>query len=183
MTLASELRDRFGVEPVLRVLKIAPPTATPLSRKTCGSTCVTKTGGRFLEEETEGTLAGRPYYRMGILGFSTIDRRYEWTTFDSVTPTAMTYRGAPVSGRPSVLSIRANSPTRACWARSTSARLSRCGPSSRSEATTPPSSSTSRRTASPSGWSTGSSAPAAFADPPGQKERLVNRLGYSRKIR
>ncbi|GAA1550211.1 hypothetical protein GCM10009678_36430 [Actinomadura kijaniata] len=64
-----------------------------------------RTGGRFLEERTDGTLGGDRYHRTGVLGFSTIDRRYEWTTFDSVTPTAMTYRGAPVTGTPSVLSI------------------------------------------------------------------------------
>lgn len=64
-----------------------------------------RTGGRFLREETSGTLGGNRYYRLGVLGFSTIDRRYEWTTFDSVTPTAMTYRGVPVTGTPSVLSI------------------------------------------------------------------------------
>lgn len=66
---------------------------------------ISKTGGRFLEEKTEGTLAGTPYYRLGVLGFSNIDRRYEWTTFDSVTPTSMTYRGDPVGGLSSVLSI------------------------------------------------------------------------------
>ncbi|MFI6515377.1 DUF1579 family protein [Spirillospora sp. NPDC050679] len=64
-----------------------------------------KTGGRFLEERTEGTLAGNRYFRLGVLGFSNIDRRYEWTTFDSVTPTSMTYRGAPVTALPDVLSI------------------------------------------------------------------------------
>ncbi|WP_192809804.1 DUF1579 family protein [Actinomadura rudentiformis] len=66
---------------------------------------ISKTGGRFLEERAEGTLAGNRYYRVGILGFSNIDRRYEWTTFDNATPTAMTYRGAPVTGAPSILSI------------------------------------------------------------------------------
>jgi hypothetical protein len=66
---------------------------------------ISKTGGRFLQERTEGTLASNRYYRLGLLGFSTIDRRYEWTTFDSVTPTAMTYRGAPLTEVPSVLSI------------------------------------------------------------------------------
>ncbi|MGH4035366.1 DUF1579 family protein [Actinomycetota bacterium Odt1-20B] len=64
-----------------------------------------KTGGRFMEERTEGTLAGKPYFRVGVLGYSNIDRRYEWTTFDSVTPTAMTYRGAPDSGTAKVISI------------------------------------------------------------------------------
>ncbi len=54
---------------------------------------ITKTGGRFMEEKTEGTLGGRPYYRLGIMGYSNVDRRFEWTTFDSVTPTSMTYRG------------------------------------------------------------------------------------------
>ncbi|MFG3439385.1 DUF1579 family protein [Nonomuraea sp. NPDC047897] len=66
---------------------------------------IAKTGGRFLQESTEGTLGGKPYYRLGVLGFSTIDRRYEWTTFDSVTPTAMTYRGRPVKGKAAKLSI------------------------------------------------------------------------------
>ncbi|MFD0683524.1 DUF1579 family protein [Actinomadura fibrosa] len=66
---------------------------------------ITKTGDRFLQERTEGTLGGDRYYRMGVLGFSTIDRRYEWTTFDSVTPTAMTYRGPALSAVPSVITI------------------------------------------------------------------------------
>ncbi|MFF8607125.1 DUF1579 family protein [Streptomyces sp. NPDC015346] len=64
-----------------------------------------RTGGRYLQETTQGTLGGRPYHRLGVLGFSNIDRRYEWTTFDNVTPQAMTYRGGPVEGRPTVLSI------------------------------------------------------------------------------
>ncbi|MET7330323.1 DUF1579 family protein [Nonomuraea sp. NPDC005650] len=66
---------------------------------------IAKTGGRFLEERTEGTLGGNPYYRLGVLGFSTIDRRYEWTTFDSVTPTAMTYRGPALAKRTNRLSL------------------------------------------------------------------------------
>jgi hypothetical protein len=64
-----------------------------------------RTGDRFLQEDTSGTLGGKPYYRLGVLGFSTIDRRYEWTTFDSVTPTAMTYRGGPVKSKATKLSI------------------------------------------------------------------------------
>ncbi|MER7500534.1 DUF1579 family protein [Nonomuraea pusilla] len=64
-----------------------------------------KTGGRFLKEETEGTLAGHRYYRLGVLGFSSVDHRYEWTTFDSVTPTAMTYRGPALTEATDVLSI------------------------------------------------------------------------------
>lgn len=66
---------------------------------------IEKTGGRFLSEETRGTLAGRPYFRLGVLGHSNIDRRYEWTTFDSVTPTTMAYRGAPQSATASEISM------------------------------------------------------------------------------
>ncbi|MET9245760.1 DUF1579 family protein [Nonomuraea sp. NPDC003709] len=66
---------------------------------------IARTGGRFLEERTEGTLGGNPYYRLGVLGFSTIDRRYEWTTFDSATPTAMTYRGPALAKRTNKLSL------------------------------------------------------------------------------
>ncbi|MEU6549020.1 DUF1579 family protein [Streptomyces sp. NPDC046915] len=66
---------------------------------------ITRTGGRFLEERTTGTLGGTAYFREGILGFSNIDRRYEWTTFDSVTPTAMTYRGPALTEGTSVISI------------------------------------------------------------------------------
>jgi hypothetical protein len=66
---------------------------------------IAETGGRFLQERTDGTLGGKKYFRLGVLGFSNIDRRYEWTTFDSVTPTAMTYRGPALSQVTSVLSI------------------------------------------------------------------------------
>lgn len=66
---------------------------------------IARTGGRFLQERTGGTLGGEKYFRLGVLGFSNIDRRYEWTTFDSVTPTAMTYRGPALSQVTSVLSI------------------------------------------------------------------------------
>ena len=56
-------------------------------------------------EEAEGTLGGNPCYRLDILGFSTIDKRYEWTTFDSVTPSAMTYRGPNLARGTHVLSL------------------------------------------------------------------------------
>jgi hypothetical protein len=59
---------------------------------------ITKTGNHFLEEEAEGTLGGKPYYRFGLLGYSPTDNRYEWSTVDSVTPMTMTYKGAKNSG-------------------------------------------------------------------------------------
>ena len=54
--------------------------------------------GRFIEDTTEGTLMGAPLWRRGWLGYSNMDRRYEWITIDSVNPTMMTYVGATGSG-------------------------------------------------------------------------------------
>jgi hypothetical protein len=54
--------------------------------------------GRFIEDTTEGTLMGAALWRRGWLGYSNMDRRYEWITIDSVNPTMMIYLGAPGSG-------------------------------------------------------------------------------------
>jgi hypothetical protein len=51
-------------------------------------------GGRHLQDVTQGALAGSPYYRLGILGFSNIDSRYEWVTFDGLNANLMLYRSA-----------------------------------------------------------------------------------------
>src|SRR4051812_42229513 len=37
-------------------------------------------GGRYIEDATEGTVAGEPYWRKGWLGYSNMDERYEWVT-------------------------------------------------------------------------------------------------------
>ncbi len=55
-------------------------------------------GGRYLRDVTEGTLAGSPYYRQGLLGFSNVDQRYEWVTIDSTNANMMIYLGMPGSG-------------------------------------------------------------------------------------
>ena len=54
--------------------------------------------GRFIEDTTEGSLMGAPFWRRGWLGYSNIDQRYEWVTIDSVNPTMMIYLGALRSG-------------------------------------------------------------------------------------
>ncbi|WP_330256509.1 DUF1579 domain-containing protein [Nocardia sp. NBC_00565] len=59
---------------------------------------ITKTGANFMQEEAEGTFGGKHYYRLGILGYSPADDRYEWSTVDSVTPMTMSYKGAKGSG-------------------------------------------------------------------------------------
>lgn len=55
-------------------------------------------GGRFLRDVTEGTFGGSPYYRMGTLGYSNMDRRFEWVTQDGLNANMMIYQGARQSG-------------------------------------------------------------------------------------
>jgi hypothetical protein len=54
-------------------------------------------GGRFLEDTTEGTLMGAPYWRRGWLGYNNMERRFEWVTIDAVNSALMTYAAAPQS--------------------------------------------------------------------------------------
>jgi hypothetical protein len=49
-------------------------------------------GGKHLQDATAGALGGAPYYRLGVLGFSNIDSRYEWVTFDALNANLMLYR-------------------------------------------------------------------------------------------
>jgi hypothetical protein len=51
----------------------------------------------YVEDTTEGTVAGQPYFRKGWLGYSNIDRRYEWVTIAPLVP-MMFYLGKPGSG-------------------------------------------------------------------------------------
>jgi hypothetical protein len=62
-------------------------------------------GGRYVQDTTEGTVAGMPYWRRGWLGYSNMDRRYEWVTIDAVNTTMMIYLGAPGSGQRTPISM------------------------------------------------------------------------------
>ena len=53
-------------------------------------------GGKHLVDVTQGSLGDSPYYRMGVLGFSTMDHRYEWATFDALNANSMLYASAPM---------------------------------------------------------------------------------------
>lgn len=53
-------------------------------------------GSRHLEDITEGGLGDGTYYRLGVLGFSTMDRCYEFATFDAMNANSMLYRSAPL---------------------------------------------------------------------------------------
>lgn len=55
-------------------------------------------GKHFLQDTTKGTIRGVPYERIGYLGYNPMDKRYEWTTVDSVTTITMSYVGANASG-------------------------------------------------------------------------------------
>jgi hypothetical protein len=50
--------------------------------------------GRFLRDVTEGPN----YFRQGTLGYSNMDKRYEWTTQDAINANMMIYLGKPGSG-------------------------------------------------------------------------------------
>ena len=55
-------------------------------------------GGRFLFDTTTGTIGGYPFWRVGTLGYSNVDRRFEWVTQDGINANMMIYLGAPNSG-------------------------------------------------------------------------------------
>jgi Protein of unknown function (DUF1579) len=62
-------------------------------------------GGRFLRDVTQGTVGGSPYWRMGTLGYSNMDGRYEWVTQDGFNANMMIYKGAEHAGPHSPASL------------------------------------------------------------------------------
>jgi hypothetical protein len=74
------------------------PNAPPLESDDL--TCVREwvAAGRYIEDTTRGTAAGGQYWRRGWLGYSNMDRRYEWVTIDAVNSTMMRYEGKPGTG-------------------------------------------------------------------------------------
>lgn len=61
---------------------------------TCQRQWLGETGNRHLQDVTKGSINNNPYYRMGILSYSTMDKRYEWNTVDATNANMMTYKGA-----------------------------------------------------------------------------------------
>jgi hypothetical protein len=61
---------------------------------TCRREWIAETGDKHMRDVTQGMYGGNPYYRLGILSYSTMDRRYEWNTVDALNANMMTYKGA-----------------------------------------------------------------------------------------
>jgi hypothetical protein len=61
---------------------------------TCRREWIAETGNRHLRDVTQGMIGGNPYYRLGVLSYSTMDKRYEWNTVDALNTMMMTYKGA-----------------------------------------------------------------------------------------
>ncbi len=55
---------------------------------------------------TEGKVGGEPYYRLGVLGFSNVDHRYEWVTFDALNANQMLYYSKPLKAPGGVIELR-----------------------------------------------------------------------------
>jgi Protein of unknown function (DUF1579) len=66
----------------------------------CRREWIPETGNRHLRDVMEGTFGGNSYYRLGILSYSTMDKRYEWNTVDVINTMMMTYKGAKDSASP-----------------------------------------------------------------------------------
>jgi hypothetical protein len=73
------------------------PDLPPIVSQDIRTTRVWVADGQYIEDTTEGTMEGQPYWRRGWLGYSNIDRRYEWVTIGPRVP-MMIYLGKPGSG-------------------------------------------------------------------------------------
>jgi Protein of unknown function (DUF1579) len=73
------------------------PAAPPLVSRDLRATRSWIADGHYLEESIEGSIAGVPYWRRGWLGYSNMDRRFEWITVAPLVP-MMFYQGKPGSG-------------------------------------------------------------------------------------
>jgi hypothetical protein len=58
---------------------------------TCHREWIAETGNRYLRDVTEGSVGGDRYYRMGLLGYSIMDKVYEWVTVDALNANMMIY--------------------------------------------------------------------------------------------
>jgi hypothetical protein len=94
-TALKPLEGQWRVEHSIYIVLGTPEKPAVSTDITCRREWVSD--GRYLRDVTEGTIAGQPYYRQGLLGYDNMDQRYEWVTIDMNTM-MMIYRGANGSG-------------------------------------------------------------------------------------
>ena len=70
------------------------PALPPIVSHDIRTTRIWVADGQYIEDTTEGTVEGQAYWRRGWLGYSNIDRRYEWVTIGPRVP-MMIYLGKP----------------------------------------------------------------------------------------
>lgn len=73
------------------------PDLPPIVSRDIRTTRVWVADGQYIEDTTEGMVEGNPYWRRGWLGYSNLDRRYEWVTIAPRVP-MMIYLGKKGSG-------------------------------------------------------------------------------------
>ena len=73
------------------------PDLPPIVSHDIRTTRVWVADGQYIEDTTEGMVEGNPYWRRGWLGYSNLDRRYEWVTIAPRVP-MMIYLGKKGSG-------------------------------------------------------------------------------------
>jgi hypothetical protein len=81
------------------------PDLPPIVSDDITTTRVWVADGHYIEDLTQGTVEGKPYWRKGWLGYSIMDKRYEWTTIDSLNTTMMRYLGKPGSSEKMPISM------------------------------------------------------------------------------
>jgi hypothetical protein len=81
------------------------PNAPPIESDDLTCTRAWVGDGRYIEDLTVGTAAGGKYWRKGWLGYSNMDREYQWVTIDAFNSDMMSYasqKGVAV-GQPIVM--------------------------------------------------------------------------------
>jgi hypothetical protein len=89
----NSLLGKWQVEMAIYIAGGSPERPVISRDLTCRREWIAETGNRYLRDVTEGSVGGNRYYRMGLLGYSTMDKRYEWVTIDALNANMMIYRG------------------------------------------------------------------------------------------
>lgn len=93
------LVGEWNVKKLLFIAGGTPEKPIVSSGMICRRYWISETGNRHMRDVTQGTLGGNPYYRLGILSYSTVDKNYEWNTVDATNSMMMNYKGVKNSGK------------------------------------------------------------------------------------